>query len=55
MSKMMKSKKDKVPKLTEAEYAQYISALKNTDLSFQVDGNAEKALESSSEEKREGE
>ena len=29
MSKGLKSKKEKVPKITEAEYAQYISSLKN--------------------------
>ena len=31
MSKMMKSKKEKIPKLTEEEYAQYISSLKISD------------------------
>lgn len=30
MSKSSKGKKNKVPKLTEAEYAQYISSLKGT-------------------------
>ena len=28
MSKPLKSKKDKVPKITEEEYAEYLSALK---------------------------
>ena len=28
MSRATKSKKDKVPKITEAQYAEYISALK---------------------------
>ena len=28
MSRPIKSKKDKVPKITEAQYAEYISALK---------------------------
>ncbi len=31
MPKPLKRKKDKVPKLTEAEYVQYISALKGED------------------------
>ncbi len=31
MSKTLKSKKDKVPKLTEEEYVKYISALKEGD------------------------
>ncbi|MBQ2701947.1 MAG: hypothetical protein IJF64_03060 [Clostridia bacterium] len=29
MSKPMKTKKDKVPKITEEEYANYISSLRN--------------------------
>ena len=31
MSKALKPKKEKVPKITEAEYARYISSLKNED------------------------
>lgn len=31
MSKSSKGKKNKVPKLTEAEYASYISSLKSPD------------------------
>ena len=37
MSKSSKSKKNKVPKLTEAEYAAYISSLKGTG---EVEGTA---------------
>ena len=31
MSKRLKSKKDKVPKITEEEYVKYISALKDEE------------------------
>lgn len=34
MGKMTKNKKEKIPKLTEAEYAEYISSLKTSDDSF---------------------
>lgn len=33
MRKASKSKKTKIPKLTEAEYAEYISSLKTSDAS----------------------
>ncbi len=44
MSKSSKSKKAKVPKLTEAEYAAYISALKGEEIS--VAGGALPPVES---------
>ena len=36
MSKRMKAKKGKVPKLTEAEYAEYIASLKTSDNAIQT-------------------
>lgn len=44
MRKRMTNKKSKIPKLTEAEYAEYISALKSSDVSARPVCKEKKAL-----------
>lgn len=46
MSKTLKTKKSKVPKITEAEYAKYIASLKSETAEPQVSPTASSSLES---------
>ena len=53
MSKTTKSKSGKVPKLTEEEYAQYISSLKGLEDSLNSSMETEKEITSGETEQRE--
>lgn len=45
MSKPFTNKKTKVPKITEEEYAQYISSLKNGELTSSVEQTQKETIE----------
>ncbi len=45
MSKPFTNKKTKVPKITEEEYAKYISSLKNEDVSINVEQTQKPSIE----------
>ena len=53
MSKMTKSKSGKVPKLTEEEYAQYISSLKGLEDSLNANTESEKNTSVENEKREE--